>query len=419
MNYNLINLAEAEELKKELSELIQEEIVREILNQAKVEEEKNLLQFIFEGHSLKVTASLLPDLYSLCQEVALSLEFPEDIEFYVCSDNSINATAISRVEKSQPHLVVLNSSLIENFDEEELRFVIGHEIGHLITKNSELQRIIDFIFHEQKEFPLIFKHKKRLWEQLTEISADRYGYIASPSLEKCISSFFKLSSGLFQRSINLNIKAYLELIDDSIQKLLINPISFKEDHPINPIRVKALQYFSDSQLWKQIHARSAIEEDQELSKKIGDLIKIMCYIGDSELDNYRAIFIAAGGILIACQDKGISLDEVETIINCLSNFKMFPKLYLDKLMEKENIIELLTNAAEEILKVNPMERIYMLKFVIDIALCDRKINRQEIEFIYNFGEEILKFSKKEIAQVFAERIRATFRPYQIKLEDYD
>ena len=55
-------------------------------------------------------------------------------------------------------LLALHSGLIEKFDDEELQFVIGHEIGHLISKSADLMRIIDFLFPVAENMPLVFQH---------------------------------------------------------------------------------------------------------------------------------------------------------------------------------------------------------------------------------------------------------------------
>ena len=83
--------------------------------------------------------------------------------------------------------------LLERLDDDELSFVVGHEIGHLISRARDLERIIATIFPADVQVPLVFYNKIALWEKLAELTADRYGFIASPNLDCCVTAFFKLA----------------------------------------------------------------------------------------------------------------------------------------------------------------------------------------------------------------------------------
>jgi Zn-dependent protease with chaperone function len=100
------------------------------------------------------------------------------------------------MEDDQPHIVNLNSILVDKFDEQELQFVIGHEIGHIISNNTRINEIMNFFFSDPLKLPVLLYNKLTIWHKLAELTADRYGLIACRNLEKCISGFFKLSSGL-------------------------------------------------------------------------------------------------------------------------------------------------------------------------------------------------------------------------------
>ena len=80
---------------------------------------------------LRVTAVVSPRLHGLLAEVQAALGFADPIELFVGQDAQINAGAIHALRAGRPHLLSLTSALVERMDDDELRFVLGHEVGHL------------------------------------------------------------------------------------------------------------------------------------------------------------------------------------------------------------------------------------------------------------------------------------------------
>jgi Zn-dependent protease with chaperone function len=208
LDYQLLRIELEKTISEELYKLFRGDVIQRVLREGKVESSQEHLRMMLEGHAFRITERMAPRLYQLCREVQLALRFEEPVEFFVRSTPELNCAAYSRVEEDQSHIVMINSGLLERFDDDEMRFVIGHELGHLISHNSELTRIVEFVFPDGTEVPLIFQNRLALWEKLAELSADRYGYIASPNLDKCICAFFKLASGLDTGRINFDALAY-------------------------------------------------------------------------------------------------------------------------------------------------------------------------------------------------------------------
>ena len=73
--------------------------------------------------------------------------------FYVTGDSTINAFSIASEDAGHPHIVNVNSELFNLMSEDELRFVIGHELGHLINQDTALKRLIYFVYPPQTTTP--------------------------------------------------------------------------------------------------------------------------------------------------------------------------------------------------------------------------------------------------------------------------
>lgn len=409
MNYDLIRIPLEKELSNQLFDLIEGDIMQTVLKEAKIERFENEWKLMLEGHSFKVTRELASGLYDLFHEVQAQLGFEEAIDFYVTNAPDVNAWALTATEEGDANIININSSLIERMDDDELRFIIGHEIGHLISKNATISRLIGFVFPDQSKIPALLYHKINLWNKLAELTADRYGFIASPKIEKCLSNFFKLSSGLNPKRINFDFEAYLAENERIIKYFQENKGQNLASHPINPIRIKAMVAFSQSDLYKAISSGKELEEDVPLTEKINELTNILMTLTSSDLDYHRINFMASAGLLISGIDGNITQEEVERIMGSISRVMIFPKELVEEIHKGGNAMELFNTSAGAIINANPGERYSLFEFMVGIALSDRQIFQQEIDFLYKVSESF-GLTRKEAAQMIAQIIQREFMP---------
>lgn len=399
------------ELGQEIFERLEGDIIENIIQEAKVECYENEYKNLLEGQSYRVTDKLTPDLYNLCSGVQTKLEFDEPIDFYISNSSEFQAMAIPRLEEEYSHIINLNSTLIEKLKAEELRFIIGHEIGHLISNSMRIRRLINFIFPDTSRIPLALDNKIRLWFQLSELTADRYGFMASPDLKTCVTSFFKSSSGLDIEKLNINIDAVLLENDKRIEYFQSGGSINHSTHPVNPIRVKALQLFSESALYKKVSAGATAEEpDEELEEKTKEILKIILNLNSSDLDYHRQHFVAAAGLIVASVDDKISEDEIDHVLSILSNYTIFPEIFLESLSKGGTVSEIFKESIKQIVSANPGEKTAMMNYLIGISLSNQEISEKEIEFLFHAGVDLLGLSRKETAQIMANEIRRSFMP---------
>lgn len=388
------------ELERNLAEQIfnalQGPIVEEVLKKLPSSNSDAYWRSNMEGHSLKVDKALLSDVYELCHEVKDKLEYKEKVDFYITGDSTVNAFSVASEDENEPNIVNINSGLFSLMSRDELKFVIGHELGHLINKDTALARLIGFIFPTGSNIPVSLQHKIRLHSQLAELVADRYGYMAAENLGACVTAFFKLASGLDLEKMNVSIEA---LIKDNTKRLdyfLKDKGMSRASHPVNPIRVQALNLFATA------------TQKEELEKGMDELISILLKVGDDQLDEYTARFIASAGLIVANADGEISKDEIDDIIEQLASLKIFPRNYLDEIADGE-VWEIFNDAVTNILTINPGMREGLMTYMINMVISDQSINPAEVELIYKFGESI-GMSEKEVAQYIAACIQRSFVP---------
>lgn len=392
------------ELSTQIYNALQGNVVEEIIKMAKIPFSDNYYRSMLEGHSFKVEEGTLSRYYNIFNEIKETLQFTEPVDFYITGDPSVNAFAIASQEEGEPNIINVNSSLIQLMTDDELRFVIGHEMGHLINKNATLVKLINFVFPHGATIPITLQYKIRLWQQLSELVADRFGYMAMPNLNVCISAFFKMSSGLDFNKMDMKVEAFLE---DNKKRLEY----FRNDkginfatHPINPIRVEALNQFS-----KSVFFNEKGTSKEELENGMNELIEILLKVRNTELDSNMAKFIATAGLIIANCDENISENEIDLIFSELSVLEIFPKTYLEDIAQSD-VVETFKESIKKLLELNPETREAMLRYLISIALADKDINVKEVELIFNIAAGELGYSPMETAQIFSQMIQVDFTP---------
>lgn len=373
------------------------DVVRFVLKNAQGGTDDDYWRSRMEGHCMKADKNLLGNFYTLCHEVQERLNFQEKVDYYVTGDSSINAFSIAAEDSEHPHIVNVNSELFNLMSEDELKFVIGHELGHLINQDTALRRLIHFVYPpESTQIPITLQYKIHLHDNLAELVADRYGYIACGNLEACVTAFFKMASGLDLEKMQVSIDDLLSDNSKHLDYFLKGGGMSHYDHPVNPIRVQAINLFAS--------ARNQIELDNGME----ELIQILLKVGNNPLDEPMSVFVATAGIIAANVDGNVTKEEYEQIIGTLSGSNIFPKSFLESVL-KEDVDALFEKSVSTILSINPGLKPSLLEYMIGIILSDREIGEKEVNFIYGIGKS-LGLSVKEISVLFAGMVQRNFNP---------
>jgi Zn-dependent peptidase ImmA (M78 family) len=415
IKYDHIRLSLEKKFSEEINRLIHGDIILKLLIEARIINASDSYSKILDSYNFKITKEMTPKLYDLCHEVKNTLQFSDNIDFFIINSPEMNAFALPSNYKEHPHKIALNSTIIDKMDDDELRFVIGHEIGHLVTRTYKISQMMNFLF-QNKEPNLLLRQKYMFWEKLCELSSDRFGLIANKNIEKAISSFFKLISGLPKNIIDFDLDEFVKHNRNYLETH-INEISAQYiTHPIPSLRVISLDIFSRSEVYKSTLENRKTVPDKALVKEMGLILERFFFMGN-DMDIHRMRFIASAGLIMAQIDKLISEDEIEAILDTLANYLLFPKQFLDEMISSSKVNEVFNDSIGNLLdpKKNrgsiEQESEMMFSYLISIAVSDNDITKHEIDFLYKIGSELFGFTREKIAYMIASVIANNFEPY--------
>lgn len=194
-------------------------------------------QFLSEG--IQVSERQFPQVLRAAKTCAnvLGIATPE---VYIVAEPTLNALTLGSGKKA---LMVLNSELVDHFTEKELRFVIGHECGHLHARHP-----VYHVVGEILAFPFpLFLNK---WMRYSEITADRAGMLCVKDLKSSLHALIKLALGTKKLYRGISISAYLNQLSE-LKSGYGKITEIFSSHPSLPKRVEALRFFAGSSVFKK------------------------------------------------------------------------------------------------------------------------------------------------------------------------
>lgn len=191
-----------------------------------------LVNASFIGNALQVDANSLPGFHKILNDLAekLSIKKPK---LYIIQSPEPNAYTLGLLNPS----IIITSGLLDIVDENELRFIIGHEMGHVLFKHYFINTFISPAGNRIFGATYIFG----FWSRLAEYSADKVGLYCSGSIDDALSALMKISVGLktFKKMDVGHFIKQVHNIDDPFEKLG-ETIS---DHPYSVKRIYNLVQF--------------------------------------------------------------------------------------------------------------------------------------------------------------------------------
>ena len=189
------------------------------------------------GDGLKVSSTQIPKIHDIAKFCSQKLDMGIP-DIFIKYDPRFNAQALGTQEDN---LILLHSSLVDAFNDRELAFIIGHEMGHIKNHHVLYNTVLYFIsggadFLSGIGAPIYMP--LLAWSRSAELTADRAGLLATKDLEGAIRALVKLVVGSETLLRQVNLK---ELISQAEQKNFYSTMGkIFNTHPYMVDRIKAL-----------------------------------------------------------------------------------------------------------------------------------------------------------------------------------
>lgn len=212
----------------------------------------NMRGYYNQVKAMGIPLASFPVLLRLYNQSQHRLEAPEVAVVLMQSDVA-NAYTFGL---HSPNVMVINTRLAEILDDDEMRFVIGHELAHVQLGHTWLNTILGNLGGLPGNFigTIIYLLTLTWWNRACELSCDRAGLLACGNLSKSITALIKLTANDARTVAQLN-EAYdaLDREDDTFLGSISDSLS---QHPLIIKRINQLKAFSQTEKYASLNARA-------------------------------------------------------------------------------------------------------------------------------------------------------------------
>jgi len=218
------------------------------------------VRLLFQADAVRVGATQFPRLNQLYTDVVTTMDWPDRPDLFVSQTPFVNAGAFGM---DRP-FIVINSGALKLLDDDEMRALLGHELGHVMSGHVLYATILALILYVGfSALPLLagiallpVRYALLEWYRKSELSSDRAGLLASQDPKAALRMFLKMAGGGDMKQMDLDAflvqaKEYEESggpLDRIFQ--ILNTLD--RTHPFNTLRAAELQRWIEAGNYERI-----------------------------------------------------------------------------------------------------------------------------------------------------------------------
>ena len=211
-----------------------------------------------QGNCFRITRNTCPEVYKMYLTALERLDMPKEYPLYAREEYQYNASAFGGDEP----FICINSSILRDFEPDEITAVLGHELGHIKANHTifdMMARMLDVVI-AKCHIPggatamMMFRICLMNWFRAHEYSADRAGMIACGGSAPQLAVMEKFM-GMKRQSPFINVteesilaqKTYFdEVNNDMIAKLICLIQLNGMTHPYTISRIHEMHKWDES-----------------------------------------------------------------------------------------------------------------------------------------------------------------------------
>ena len=206
------------------------------------------IRLAFQANAVRVSERQFPEIHARYRQVLETMDSPEHYPLFISQTPIVNAGAYGM---NQP-FIVLNSGSIRLLEHDEQIFLIGHELGHILSGHVLYKTMLVILLQlANLGYPIVGLAARAVllglleWSRKSELSSDRAGLLALQSPEGALSTSMKLAGGGYSHENDLN--EFLDQADEYREGGDIGDAVFKvlnllgTTHPFHTLRAAEMR----------------------------------------------------------------------------------------------------------------------------------------------------------------------------------
>ncbi len=219
------------------------------------------LRHLFLSNAVRTGPTQHPKLYAMLHEVCETLDVKDVPDLYVTLTPFTNAAAVGF---DRP-FIVMNSGTLSSLTDDEQRFVLAHEVGHIASGHMTYRTIAIIVSTVGfSALPFLaglalmpFQLALLEWSRKAELSCDRAALLAVQDTTVAMQTFFRLAGGSTKPGEG-DLDAFLKQAaeyesEGSAWDTLLKAINTAlREHPFNTVRAAELQRWVATGMYARI-----------------------------------------------------------------------------------------------------------------------------------------------------------------------
>jgi Zn-dependent protease with chaperone function len=239
------------------------------------------LRLMFLASSVRASEQQFPQLYQSLLDGCYILDLPTVPELFISQDPMVNAMALG----ADKPFIVITTGMVDLMDAEEIRFVIGHELGHVLSGHAVYRTMLYHLLNLVTRIawlPVVLPARGVIWAleewyRKSELSCDRAGLLAGQDIDAARRALMKTAGG--SRLVEFNSDAFHQQareydavpdVRDGLLKLLQLQGT---THPFAVIRFAELDRWADTGDYPNILAGNYPRREDDSDASVGDEFK--------------------------------------------------------------------------------------------------------------------------------------------------
>jgi Zn-dependent protease with chaperone function len=236
------------------------------------------LRLMFLASSVRASEQQFPQLYQSLLDGCYILDLPTVPELFISQDPTVNAMALG----ADKPFIVITTGMVDLMDPEEIRFVIGHELGHVLSGHAVYRTMLYHLLNLVTRIawlPVVLPAKGVIWAleewyRKSELSCDRAGLLAGQDIDAARRALMKTAGG--SRLVEFNSDAFHQQAREydavpDVREGLLKLLQLQgTTHPFAVIRFAELDRWAETGEYSNILAGTYPRREDDSDASVGD-----------------------------------------------------------------------------------------------------------------------------------------------------